>query len=338
LIVRRLLISGSLFLVLFVTGIVGYVVIEGWSFLDAFYMTVITVTTVGFQEVRPLSDEGRIFTSGLVILGVGAAFYTLTTLVVAVVEGELGVLLGVYQMRRKIEAMRNHYILCGFGRVGEEIAHDFQEREVPFVIVDSGHEAVQRAQRLGYLYVEGDATAEEVLIDAGIKRARSLLAACDSDPTNIYIVITARALNPNVVIVARVVAAASEPRMRRAGADRVIAIYRMGGRLMALSAAQPFVVDFMDTMTKGRQTEHILAELEVSERSALAGRTVGELIQASPHVTILGVRKRDGTIVVSPHGDDALELGDLVIVIGDEEEVQLVGVGAEKLGRAHGRP
>lgn len=142
------------------TGIVGYVLIEGWSFLDAFYMTVITVTTVGFQEVRPLSDEGRIFTSGLVILGVGAAFYLLTAVVATVVEGELGLLLGVHRMKTKIEALRNHYILCGFGRVGEEIARDFQGRRVPFVIVDLNPEALERAQKLDCLYVEGDATAE----------------------------------------------------------------------------------------------------------------------------------------------------------------------------------
>lgn len=324
-IVRRLLISGSLFLGLFVTGLVGYMVIEGWSFLDALYMTIISVTTVGFDEVRPLSDGGRIFTSGLVVLGVGAAFYTLTAVVASVVEGELGLLLGVRRMKTKIEALRNHYILCGFGRVGEEVARDFQGRRAPFVIVDSDPNALERAEKLGYLHVEGDATAEDVLIDAGIQRAHSLLAACDSDASNIYIVLTARALNPNVVIVARVVDPDSEPRMRRAGADRVIALYRIGGRRMALSAAQPLIVDFMDTLIRGRRSEHILAELEVADGSPLAGRTIREIVQESTRVTVLGVRKPDGTIVAGPKGDDALEQGDLVIVTGDEEEVQLLG-------------
>jgi voltage-gated potassium channel len=330
LIVRRLLISSALFVGLFVTGVVGYILIEGWSFLDAFYMTVITVTTVGFQEVRPLSDEGRIFTSGLVLLGVGAAFYLLTAIVATVVEGELGFLLGVRRMRTKIEGLRNHYILCGFGRVGEEIARDFQGRRAPFVIVDLNPEALERAQKLDCLYVDGDATAEDVLIDAGIREAHSLLAACDSDATNIYIVLTARALNPNIVIVARVVDPASEPRMRRAGADRVIALYRIGGRRMALSAVQPFVVDFIDTLASGRRSSHILAELEISEGSALAGRPVRQVVQGSSRITVLGVRKPDGTTLASPHGDDTLELGDLVILIGDEEEVRLLGRRREK--------
>lgn len=323
---RRLLISGLLFVSLLVTGLVGYVTIEGWSLLDALYMTVITVTTVGFEEVRPLSDGGRIFTSVLVLLGVGVAFYILTVVMSTIVEGDLALLLGVQRMRRKIEALRNHYIVCGFGHVGEEIAREFQGRKVPFVIVDSSPEALGRARKLGYVYVEGDATVEEVLIDAGIQRAHSLLAACDSDASNIYMVLTARALNPNIVIVARAVDPASEPRMRRAGADRVMALYRIGGRRMALCAQQPFSVDFMDTLTRGRRGEQILAELEVSEASALAGRTVREAVPASSPVTVLGVRKLNGDILAGPQGDDhVLELGDLLIVMGEEKEVQLVG-------------
>jgi len=319
---RRLLTSVLLLLSLLVLGIVGYMLIERWSFLDALYMTVTTVTTVGFREVKPLSDEGRIFTVFLILFGVGVAFYILTSLVALVVEGDLGLALGVRRMRGKIEALRDHYILCGFGRVGAEIVRDFMTRGVPFVIVDSNPEAIERARKQDYLLVEGDATSDAALIEAGIQRARCLLAASDSDSGNTYIVLTAKALNPRLFVVARAGQAATATPMLRAGADRVISPYSIGGRRMALSALQPLVVDFIDTLAAGHHGEQILAELEASKESGLAGMTIEGCFQSCPGATILALQKASGAIQVGPRGTTVLELGDRLIVLGYEVDLE----------------
>jgi len=319
---RRLLISAFLLAGLLTLGIVGYMLIEGWSLLDAFYMTVTTVTTVGFREVKPLGDEGRIFTIFLILFGVGVAFYILTSLVALVVEGDLGLALGLRRMKGKIEALHDHYVLCGFGRVGEEIARDLMARDVPLVIVDSNPEAIERARKQDYLLVEGNASSDAILLEAGIERARCLLAASDSDSGNTYIVLTAKALNPRLFVVARVGQPASTTPMLRAGADRVISPYSIGGRRMALSALQPLVVDFIDTLVKGRHGEQILAELEASEESGLAGMTIEGCFQACPAATTLALQKANGVIQVGPRGNTVVELGDRLIVLGDEADLE----------------
>ncbi len=168
-----------MFFVLLASGTGGYMLIESWSFLDALFMTVTTITTVGYREVQPLDAKGRVFTIGLVLFGVGTAFYLLTTFVALVIEGDLGAAFGVTRMRGRIEQLRDHHILCGYGRVGEEIAREFVEREIPFVVVDTNPEALARAQAGGFLVVEGDAASDDVLHRAGIERAKALLAASD---------------------------------------------------------------------------------------------------------------------------------------------------------------
>ena len=319
---RRLLTAVLLLLALLGLGIVGYMLIEGWSFLDALYMTVTTVTTVGFEEVQPLGDGGRIFTIFLILFGVGVAFYILSSLVATVIEGELGFMLGVRRMRGKIEAVRDHYILCGFGRVGQEIAREFHARGMPFIIVDSNPQAIERARKQHYLLVEGDASSDATLLEAGIERAHCLLAASDSDSGNTYIVLTAKALNPRLFVVARVGQPASTTPMLRAGADRVISPYSIGGRRMALSALQPLVVDFIDTLATGRHGEQILAELEVSRESGLAGMTIEGCFQSCPGATVLALQKASGAIQVGPRGTIILELGDRLIVLGDEADLE----------------
>jgi voltage-gated potassium channel len=319
---RRLLVAALLLPALLVLGVAGYMLIEGWSFLDALYMTVTSVTTVGFREVKPLSDGGRIFTIFLILFGVGVAFYILTTLVATVVEGDLGLALGVRRMKGRIDALRDHYILCGFGRVGEEIAREFTARKVPFVIVESNPESLERARKKDYhLIVEGDAATDAALLEAGIRHARCLLAASDSDAGNTYIVLTAKALNPRLFVVARAGQPVSEERVRRAGADRVISPYSIGGRRMALSSLQPLVVDFIDSLAAGRHGEQILAELEVTEESGLAGRTIEGCFQSCPGATVLALQKATGPIQVGPRASTVLEAGDRLMVLGDEEDL-----------------
>jgi len=319
---RRLATGGALLILLLGIGAVGYMVIEGWSFLDALYMTVTTVTTVGFREVQPLGTGGRIFTIFLILLGVGVALYLLVSLVSLVLEGELGLAMGVRRMKSKIQALRNHYILCGFGRVGEEIGREFHDRGIPFVVVESNPEAIGRARERGFLLVEGDASSDAILVEAGIEHARCLLAASDSDAGNTYTVITAKAINPNILVVARAGQPANQEKMRRAGADRVISPYLIGGRRMALSALQPLVVDFVDTLVGGGPGEQIIAELEAGEESGLAGRTLQDALQGCAGVTVLAIQKPSGQILVGPRGTAVLELGDRLIVLGEEGDLE----------------
>ncbi len=321
---HRLALGGTAFLVLWAVGTAGYMTIEGFGFLDAVYQTITAITTAGFGEINPLGDAGRVFTIAIIVVGIVVILYILTAVMQVAVEGELESLLGVRRMRGKIEALRDHYILCGFGRVGEEIARDLIARSVPLVIVDSNPKAIERARKQDYLLVEGDASSDATLLEAGIERARCLLAASDSDSGNTYIVLTAKALNPGLFVVARVGQPASTTPMLRAGADRVISPYSIGGRRMALSALQPLVVDFIDTLATGRHGEQILAELEVTEESNLAGHTIQECFRTCPSATILGLQKPTGAIQVGPRESTILELSDRLMVLGDEAELEAI--------------
>lgn len=301
-------------------GTAGYMIIERWSFFDALFMTVITVTTVGYREVRPLDTEGRMFTIVLVLFGVGTAFYLLTTFVAMVIEGDVGEAFGLTRMKSRIDRLNDHYILCGYGRVGEEIAREFVERDLSFVVIENNPEAVQRLYDAGHPMIEGDAASDEVLIEGGVRRARTLLAASDSDSGNTYITLTAKALNPEIFVVARAGKRESEGRARRAGADRIISPYAISGRRMALSAIQPNIVDFMDTLAVGRGAGQILAEIEVSEESGFFGLYIRHLLESSG-VTILGVQRASGELIVGPREDVRLEMGDRLMVVGSEHEI-----------------
>ena len=322
---RTRMVTGlGVFAALIATGTAGYMTVERWSFLDALFMTVTTITTVGYREVRPLDTEGRIFTIFLVLFGVGTAFYLLTTFVALVIEGDLGAALGVTRMKGRIEQLSDHHILCGYGRVGEEIARELVERKTPFVVVESNRDTMDRAIAAGCLVVEGDAASDDVLERAGIRRARTLLAASDSDSGNTYITLAARALNPDIFIVARAGKRESEARVRRAGASRVISPYAISGRRMALSAIQPNMVDFMDTLAVGRNAEQMLAEIEVTEDSGLFGLYIRHLVEASKQVKVLGLQRASGELIVGPGDDARLELGDRLMVVGPEPAIAAV--------------
>ena len=325
---RRLIAGLILLSSLFTFGVLGYMIIEGWSFFDSLFMTVITVTTVGYREVRPLDTEGRIFTIFVILFGVGVAFYILTTVVQSAVEGEFAQALGVRRMQQKIEALRNHYVLCGFGRVGEEIAREYAERGLPFVIIENNPEAVARAQQSGHLLIEGDATQDAMLERAGIRHARALLAASDSDSGNTYITLTARALRPDILVIARVGNPAGEPRVARAGAQRVISPYKLAGRRMALSALQPLTVDFFDVLASGRQGEQLLAELVVTEEAEMAGHTVHDVLHRSSATSLLAIQHPDGTLVVGPPDAHVINLGDRLILLSNELDIEALGRNA----------
>jgi voltage-gated potassium channel len=320
---RNLINAAILLIALPVIGTAAYMTIEGWSFIDALYMTVITVMTIGFGEVRPLDTSGRIVTMLLAISGVGAIFYALLGLFQFVLEGELGTLLGVQRMKGRIESLKDHYILCGFGRVGEEIAREFANRRLPFVVIESNLEAIQRCQQRGHLLLAGDATNDAILKQAGIERARVLLAASDSDAGNTFIVLTAKALNHKLFVVSRAAHPESEPRMLRAGADRVFSPYTITGKQMALTALHPMVVEFIDTLAS-RDGGPVLAEIDVSLESGLSGRTIHDLLHACRSVIVLGLQNSAGGLKVGPDSDTVLRVGDRIIVMGQEEELEAI--------------
>jgi voltage-gated potassium channel len=313
-----------LLIVLAVTGTGGYMIIEGFSFLDAVYTTAVVLTTIGFGNTEPLDDAGRVFTILLAVIGIGAIFYTLLAVFQFLVEGELGKVLGVQRMRSQIQQLTDHYILCGFGRVGEEVAREFSDRGVQFVVIDNNEDAIERARRQNIPLLVGDGTTDPILREAGVERAACLLAASDSDAGNTFIALTAKALNPNIFVVARAAHPESQPRMLRAGADRVFSPYVTAGRQMAIAALQPTVVEFIDTLATGKEGERVLAEIDVSAESGFAGQTIEQVLARSRSIVVLGIRRTDGQVIVGPPPAETLRQGDRVIVIGDDAELDAI--------------
>ncbi len=303
-------------------GVIGYRLIEGWSLLDSFFMTVTTISTVGYMEVHPLSTGGMVFTIVLIIGGVGVLFYTLTTVVQYVVEGNLANVLGRRRMKEKISKLKGHIIVCGYGRVGKEVARVFQGEGIDFVVIDNSKEAIAEAATNGYLYIEGNASSDEVLKEAGILQARGLVAAAGSDADNVFITLSARGLRPDIFITARASAHESEFKLKRAGADRTIYPHVLGGRRLAMLALRPLVVDFVDTALESRGKELVLENIGVGPGSPVVGKTCKEGQRCGNGAVILAVRKKDGTIFTSLSDEMVLELGDQLIVIGNREQLR----------------
>jgi voltage-gated potassium channel len=317
-----------------VVGTAGYMIIEDWSLLDAAYMASITITTVGYSEVRPLSETGRVFTIGLMFFGVGTAFYILTAFVAAIIEGDLRQVFWARRARTMIERLREHYIVCGFGRVGEEIALELLNRGAEFVVVETSEERIESARSRGILTVQGDATTEIALTEAGIERCYALIAATDTDSTNTYITLTAKGLRPETYVVARVSSEAVERKLLQAGADRTVSLYRIGGRRMAFAALQPLVTDFIDVFPTAEQGDRILAEVTVEADSGFAGKPIGEALAEGQDIVVLAVRDQGGRLHVGPPRTRVLAVGEILIVVGQEEHLSALGVS----GRRHPAP
>jgi voltage-gated potassium channel len=319
---RQLIGPGLVIGLLLVSGTVGYVLIEGWTVLEALYMTITTLATVGFGEIHPLSPRGRIFTIGLIIFGVGGVLYVLTTMMQFVFEGHLGRNLERRRMQRKIDGLRNHFLMCGFGRVGRQVARDFRGSGVPFVIIDINQPSLDAALEEGYLCVRGDATADDTLRRAGIDRARGLVTCVQSDADNIFVTLSARALRADLFIVARGNNDDAAPKLRRAGADRVVSPYSIGGRQMALLAVRPAAVEFVDHVLGRTDVDLLLEDVTLQPGSALVGRTVRQVGQeVAPGVQILAIR-RDAQLITQPPDDMDLHIGDELVAFGTSSQLQ----------------
>jgi len=314
-----------------VVGTLGYMLIEDWGFLDSFFMTITTIFTVGFGEVHPLSRAGMVLTIVLIIVGVGVILYSLSVLMEFVIGGQLS---GVFRRRavkKQVDKLEGHFIICGYGRVGSAVAQQFQSHDAEFVVVDIEQSSLDRATENGFLSIPGDASSDEVLEIAGVRKAKGLVAAMGSDAQNIFVTLSARVLNPALLIVARASSEESVSKLERAGADHVVTPYDSGGKRMATLMLKPVVSDYLEVVAGGGELEFRIEEFELTVRCCATGQSIGDLdVRKKTGATILAVRHGDtGAFDTNPSPTLRLAPGDTIIAIGMPGEIlrleELVG-------------
>ena len=321
-------------LVLIMAGsTVGYVAIEGWDVWDAFYMTIITVTTVGYGVVHPLSRAGEVLTAVVLVSGVGAALYTFTLLATVVVEGGLPKRLQRRRHERMLEKIKDHFIICGYGRIGSIVAHQFRRQNVPYVVVERNPERLQAALEDGALGVEADASREEVLTRVGIDRARGLIAAVGTDAENVYAVLSARVMRPDLFIISRAETEDARIKLKRAGADRVLSPYQIGAVQIAQTALRPAVVDFVELATSADNLELAMEEITIAPGSALAGESIlAANLRQRFGVIVVGIQRLDNRMEFNPDPEARMHAGDKLVVLGRPESLKRLemhaGVGS----------
>lgn len=320
--VRHLKISMSVLLLLVSAGSCGYMFIENWPFLDALYMTVITLGTVGFKEIHDLSDGGKIFTMMLIVVGVSVIGYIVGSLAQIMFEGQIQRVMGRKKVEKMIEKLTDHYIICGYGRIGSLICREFTANKLSFVVVEKNMETTEKLEEEGYLHMKGDATLDETLLKAGIKRARGLISVVTSDTENVYITLTARGLNPDLYILARSGEEGSDLKLKRAGANKVVSPYIIGGTRMAQSILRPNVVDFIEIATGSDHLDLQMEEITIPPHSAFAGETlVSSGFRKETGVIIIGIKKSNGKMVFNPHSQAKIEGNDTLIVLGEPSAI-----------------
>jgi voltage-gated potassium channel len=343
---RHLKISVCVLALLVSFGTFGYIAIEGWDPLDSLYMTVITLSTVGFREVHELSDFGKIFTMVLIFFGVSVIGYIVGSLAQIMFEGQFHRILGRKKVEKSISALHGHYIICGFGRIGALIAKEFAAKPLPFVVVEKDAASIERMEQDGhsYLFLRGDATADDTLLKAGIKRAKGLVSVVTSDTENVYITLTARGLNPELFILARSGEEGSEIKLKRAGANKVVSPYLIGGSRMAQAILRPNVVDFIEIATGHEHMELQMEEIIIPEHSGFVGETLASSgFRKETGVIIVGVKKDNGKMGFNPESHTKLEGRDTLIVLGEPGAImkleQLVNCDncAEEMKKKHRR-
>jgi len=332
---RHVLITTGLYLSLLALGSIGYFLLEGWHWTDSLYMTVITVSTVGFGEIRPLSPVGRVFTGFMIILGVTVTAYTLSTVVDFIVAGEFRNLLWRRRMQYRIGKLTGHFIVCAYGRVGEQVVNELLVNKVRLVVVETRLGLAPDMENLDVILVEGNATDDAVLIEAGIEQAAGICCCLPNDSDNVYVALTARSLNPHLTIISRANSHESEGKLQMAGVDHVINPYVTSGRRMARQLIHPNILEFMDVVMHRGEVDILIEDIGLSERSTLRDQTIDQTeIRRRIGANILAVRRPDGEIFVNPPVEFALRSGDTLVALGTPDQLDMLATEADDQRRA----
>jgi voltage-gated potassium channel len=319
---KNFLIGAVLLALLITAGTVGFEVIEGWGVMDALYMTVITIATVGYQEIHPLGETGRIFNMLLIFFGLGTTAYVAASVVQFMVEGRIRAIMGRRRLDRKIDRLSHHYIICGYGRIGRILCQTLRQKPVSLVVVEKTTDLIPVLEQDRMLYIQGDATSEEVLKRAGIERAKGLVAVLATDTDNVFLVLTARQLAPQLTIIARTSREEAKNKLRAAGANIVESPYEMGAFRLAQRIMRPAVTSFLEFAFSQSRKDIQLEELAVSELSALAHVSLKDSgIRQNFNLIIIAINKPDGTMLFNPSFDAVLMPGDTVIAVGEVENL-----------------
>jgi len=310
-------------------GTLVYVVIEGWSAWDAFYMTIITITTVGYEEVHPLTHAGQAFTVAILLTGVGTFFYAFTLFMTQLSEGDWRERRQLKRLTRMLDDLHDHFIICGYGRMGEIIAREFARHNVAFVVIERSAERMHQAMEMGFVAVEADASNEDVLRRVHIDRARGLVAAVSTDAENVYAVLSARLLKPDLFIVGRAETEDARTKLKRAGADRVISPYHLGGVQLAQTALRPAVVDFVQLATSSDNLDLNLEQVHIGAGSSLAGTNLLDAgLRQRFGVVVVGIRRADGKMDFNPEPEMVMCAGDDLVVLGRSTNLKALEAAA----------
>ncbi len=320
---KKLLVPVFMFLVLVVTGILGYMSIEGWDLLDSIYMTIITLSTVGYGEVREIGPGGRIFTVFLIVFGLFIITYIVGLVAEALVAVEIRAALGRRKVGKRIKSLRDHYIICGYGRIGSIICRELTGKSIPLIVIEKDERVHEQLEEDNILYLDRDATDEETLTEAGIGTAKGLVSVVSSDAENVYICLTARGLNPRLYILSRAEDEISERKLLRAGADKVVLPYMLGGRRMVQAIIRPTVSDFLESAIHDKSFELDIEEITAGEGSPLIDQTlVDSGIRREMDVIIIGIKQEDDTMIFNPSSHTKINRGDTLIAMGRNKDLE----------------
>ena len=304
-------------------GTLGYMLIEGWGAWDAFYMTIITVTTVGYREVHEMSRYGQAWTAVVLLAGVSTLFYTASLVMAEVVEGEFFQRIEARRFNRMLDKLTNHFIVCGYGRIGKVVVDEFRRQDIPFVVVDRDPARVHEVLEAGGMAVAADASREDVLKRVGIDRARGLIAAVGTEAENVYTVLTARVLRKDLYIIARIEAPEAEAKLRAAGADRVLSPYQLGGIQIAATALRPAVVDFMHLATSSERLELAAEQIDVSGGSPFIGKSIRDAnLRQDFGVIVVAIKRKAGHMEFNPPPEAVLADSDQLVVLGSSDQLK----------------
>lgn len=322
---KKILFSGAMLIIILLVGTAGFMIIEDYSFLDGLYMTAITITTVGYGEVQPLQHPvGKLFTILLILVGVGFVLYVFGEITEAVVEGGLRRILGRNNMDKKVAGLKNHFIVCGFGRIGRVICKSLQENNRPFVVIENDPQEADRIAEQGYLVLEGNAADDDALLKAGVMQAKGLIAVVSSDADNVYIILSARGLNHDLFIMARSSGiAGTETKMLRAGADKVISPYYIGACRMAQLVVRPTVVDFLDLTVHGGELGLRLEELSVTKDASFVNKQLLDSnIRSRFDLIVVAIKRQQGEMLFNPNPHTEILPGDTLVVLGEHDSIK----------------